>query len=375
MKLCRSFGLRTRSGHVQTQAFEEIVARFVGAVANAGRLDGLVLDLHGAMVTDVHEDAEGEFLERLRTETGAALLIVASIDFHANVSERMVALTQGLIGYRTYPHVDMRETGARAARYLDEMLRRTLRPAKVWQRVNYLVSLPNQSTLTNPARGIIEKLKALENEAGVMSLTWTGGFPLADVPDCGQAVLVYGDDEGATTSVAARLASALESAEAGFGTRIWDDREAVDWALREVPNARGPIVLADTQDNPGGGGGSDTTGLLRRFVDAGAQDAVVAVVNDPEAANAAHRAGAGSSMDLVLGGRAILPGGVAGEPWRGSIVVERLASGQFTGTGPMWGGSPIDLGLTALLRTGGVRVIVASRKMQAADQSFSATLA
>lgn len=143
----------TPSGHVQTLAFEEIVARFVAAIGDAGRLDGLVLDLHGAMVTDVHEDAEGEFFERLRADAGAALPIVASLDFHANVSERMVALTEGLVGYRTYPHVDMRETGERAARYLDEMLRRALRPAKVWRRVNYRVSLPNQSTLTNPARG------------------------------------------------------------------------------------------------------------------------------------------------------------------------------------------------------------------------------
>lgn len=362
----------TPSGRVESRAFEDITARFLTACERAGPLDGLLLDLHGAMATDIHDDAEGEFLARLRHTLGSELPLVATLDFHANVSGRMFDLSDGLVVYRTYPHIDMRQTGERAARFLDRQLRSGRRPFKVWQRVDYLVTLPNQSTLAQPAKGIVDELTAMEQTQGLWSLSWAGGFPLADVPDAGQTVLAYGDHHAAAVSAVGTLCSRLFAAEPEFGSKIWGDQEAVAWAMSELPNAHGPIILADTQDNPGGGGSSDTTGLLRCLIDAKAKNAVVAVVVDPATAQAAHAAGRGVAIDVQLGGRAALPAERLGEPWCGEAVVEQLGDGQFTGSGPMWGGSPIDLGPTALLRIGDVRVVVASRKMQAADQAIFA---
>jgi len=360
----------TPSGRVEDRAFEAICGGFLEELAAAGPVDALYLDLHGAMATASHDDGEGAFLRRLRERLGPDVPIVASLDLHANVSPDMVALSDGLVGYRTYPHVDMAETGARAARLLHARLRRGAPWAKAWRRLDYLVALTSQCTLAEPAAGLYAELAALEREAGLASLSWTGGFALADVADCGQAVLAYGDTPAQAEAAVERFARRLAAAEPQFRQRIWDDGEAVAHAVARAAAGRGPVVLADTQDNPGGGGSSDTTGLLRALVAAGARDAVVALLRDPEAVRQAHAAGEGATLHLALGGKTPDQAGRPGVPCAGPYRVERLTDGRFTGTGPMWGGSPIDLGPTALLRLGGVQVIATSGKMQAADQSI-----
>ncbi|WP_459618309.1 M81 family metallopeptidase [Bordetella sp. 2513F-2] len=360
----------TPSGRVEDSAFDAICERFLRALESAGPLDGVYLDLHGAMATTTFDDAEGEFLRRLRARLGPELPIVASLDLHANVSAAMVTLADGLVGYRTYPHIDMVQTGARAARLLHARLVRGVPLAVAWRPLDFLVPLSSQCTLAEPAAGLYAKLEALERELGLASLSWTGGFPLADVPDCGQAVLAYGETSSQVEAAVQRYSQCVAEQETAFQQRIWDDAEAVAHVMPRAAAGHGPIVLADTQDNPGGGGASDTTGLLRALVAAGAQNAVVAMIRDGEAVRRAYAAGASASVHLALGGRTPDATGHPGVPCTGLYEVERLTDGRFTGTGPMWGGSPIDLGPTALLRLGGVRVIVTTGKMQAADQSI-----
>ncbi|VFR27727.1 MlrC [plant metagenome] len=359
----------TPSGRVTDEAFDDISARLRAALDAAGPLDGLYLDLHGAMATASHDDGEGELLRRLRAQLGEALPIVASLDYHANVSRQMVALADGLVGYRSYPHIDMSDTGARAARFLHERLARGRPYRKAWRQLDFLIPLTSQCTLAEPAAGTVQALADTERELGLASCSWLGGFALTDIPDCGQTVLAYGDDTGQAEQAVTRLARHLAAAEPAFNQPILDDDDAAAHALRHAGDG-GPIILADTQDNPGGGGASDTTGLLRALIRHGAPSAVVATVCDPAAAQAAHQAGVGATLRLALGGRTALADGTPGQPCEAEFVVERVTDGRFTGTGPMWLGAPIDLGPTALLRVGGVRVIVASEKMQAADQSL-----
>ena len=358
------------SGPVTADAFERLAGMLVDDLAAAGPLDGLYLDLHGAMVTEHLEDGEGELLRRLRA-VAPRLPLIAALDLHANLSLAMVELSDVLVAYRTYPHIDLAATGARCLPLLERvMVGRPLH--KAWRRVGYLVPLPWQCTTIEPGRGLYALVDELEGQ-GVASASICMGFPPADTPVCGPAVLAYAAERGAADAAADRLADAFAAAEPRFAGKLWDAAEAVAYATAQ-PEGR-TLILADTQDNPGGGGSSDTTGLLVALIDAGARDALLALLCDPQAAAAAHAAGEGAILrGLALGGRHG-PKGVY--PLVGDFEVMRLGDGRFTATGPMYGGNRMELGPMALLRScaaPGVEVALASRRLQAADRAILAHL-
>ncbi len=352
------------SGPVTEDAFERLAAMLLEDLAAAAPLDALFLDLHGAMVTDHLPDGEGELLRRVRGLVGG-IPVVAALDLHANLSEAMVALSDALVAYRTYPHIDLAATGARCLPLLERLLAGE-RLAKAWRRIDFLVPLPWQCTTIEPASGLYALLDRLE-AAGAESASICMGFPPADTPVCGPAVLAYAGDPATAEQTADRLAGAFAAAEPRFAGRLWRAEDAVAHAMA-VPHR---IILADTQDNPGGGGSSDTTGLLAALIAARAEGALLALLCDPEAAAAAHAVGAGGVLRrLPLGGRHG-PSGVV--PLVGDFAVLRCGDGRFTATGPMYGGNRMELGPMALLRSEaapGVEVAVASRRLQAADRAI-----
>lgn len=354
----------TPSAHVTEDAYERIVGMLLEDLKAAGRLDGIFLDLHGAMVTEHLDDGEGELLRRVRTVVGPDIPIVTSLDLHANVTRQMIDLADVMIAYRTYPHIDMAETGQRAAEVLHSLLSGAKKPNKQLEKLPFLIPLPWQCTMTEPGGAVYRDLERIERETGV-SLSFTPGFPAADIEDCGGVVFGYGADPGRTREAVHGLAASICRREGEFAGRIFDADEGVAEALRRP--AGKPIVLADTQDNPGAGGSSDTVGLLEALVRAKVPDAALAVMWDPASAAAAHAAGKGATVTLDLGGKS---GGAGQRPFHGSFVVEALGTGEFTGTGPMYGGAHMKLGPMALLRIGGVRVVTATRKVQAADQAI-----
>jgi microcystin degradation protein MlrC len=355
----------TPSAHVTDDAYERIVGMMLDDLRAAGPVDGVYLDLHGAMVTEALEDGEGELLRRVRGIVGPSVPVVASLDLHCNLTPEMVAHADALVAYRTYPHVDMAETGARAARLLGEFLAGRGPRGKAFRQADFIIPINFQCTLMEPARSLYRLVAA---EAGeVASASFTPGFPAADIHHCGPAVVAYAGSQAAADAAADRLIAAVRAAEPDFAGRILDPDEAVREAMEKAARATRPIVLADTQDNPGAGGTSDTVGLLEALVRHDAQGAVLAIVADREAATAAHEAGTGATIDLALGGKSGAPGQA---PYLGRFTVERLGDGVFTGTGPMYRGVPCRLGRMALLRLGGVRVIVAEKKLQAADQAI-----
>jgi microcystin degradation protein MlrC len=352
------------SGPATEDAFERLSAMLLEDLRAAGRLDALFLDLHGAMVTEHLPDGEGELLRRVR-ERVDGIPVVAALDLHANLSEAMVAASDALVAYRTYPHIDLAATGARCVPLLERLLAGE-RFAKAWRRVDFLVPLPWQCTNIEPGRGLYALLDEVE-AAGAVSASICMGFPPADTLVCGPAVLAYASDPACAAAAVDRLADAFARAEPRFAGRLWRSDEAVAHVMA-VPRR---IILADTQDNPGGGGSSDTTGLLAALIAARAESALLALLYDPEAAGAAHAVGAGGVLrGLRLGGRHG-PAGV--EPLVGDFTVLRLGDGRFTATGPMYGGNRMELGPIALLRScsaPGVELAVASRRMQAADRAI-----
>jgi microcystin degradation protein MlrC len=356
----------TPLAHVEREAYERIAAMLLDDIRKALPLDGLYLDLHGAMVAEHLEDGEGELLARIRKLVGERLPIVVGLDLHANVTEAMVRHASALVAFRTYPHVDMAETGARAARLLDRLVAGT--PCfKALRKIPFLIPLTWQCTLIEPAASIYRRLDELEREPGMLSLSFTPGFPPADIYECGPAAVAQATSQAAADRAADALAELVEASEPAFAGHLWQPDEAVREAVRLSGTATRPVVLADTQDNPGAGTNSDTMGLFEALVRGRAEGAVVGLVCDPESAARAHEAGEGAVVELALGNKSGLPGLV---PCRGNFKVERLGSGRFTATGPFYRGSRMQLGAMALLEHKGVRVAVSSRKQQAADRSM-----
>jgi microcystin degradation protein MlrC len=360
-----AWGAASPSAHVTKDAFERIGGEIVARVAAAMPVDGVYLDLHGAMVTEHLDDGEGELLARVRRVVGPRVPVVASLDLHANMSQAMIDQSDGMVAYCTYPHVDMAPTGARAAGLLDHMLATPRAHAKVFQPLDFLTGLPAQCSFLEPAKSLYELLARLEREHDAV-LSFTPGFPMADIPDCGMAVFGYGTDAGRTRAAVAALAAAVNDAEPQFRMELFDARAGVARAkARGAPGS--PVVLADPQDTPGAGGNGDTTGLLRALLDADARDAVLGLLVDGASARQAHEVGTGRTSAFHLGETSGVPGHV---PLDGEFAIETLTDGRFTCTGPMFKGFRMDLGPMAVLRQGGVRVVVASKKVQAADQAM-----
>lgn len=352
------------SGRTTADAFERIVGWLLEDLRAALPVDAVFLDLHGAMVTEHLGDGEGELLRRLCEVVGPDLPVVAALDLHANVSAEMVAHSDALVAYRTYPHIDMAGTGARCLPVIERLLAGE-RLAKDFRRGEYLVGLPWQCTSIEPGRSLYAEAGALEAACGG-PVSVAMGFPAADTACCGPTFLAYGPGAEAAVETLARTYATVEPSYAG---RLWRPEEAVARAM--AARSGRPVVLADTQDNPGGGGTGDTTGLLAAMIALAPEDAVLALMCDAAAAAAAHAAGQGGMLrQLPLGGRHG-PEGVA--PIVGDWEVVRLGDGRFLATGPFYGGNRMDLGPMAALRplaAPGVTVLVATRRVQAADQAM-----
>jgi microcystin degradation protein MlrC len=352
------------SGPVTRDAFERIALILLEDLAAAMPLDAVYLDLHGAMVAEHFDDADGELLRRVRARVGGSVPILASLDLHANVSQAMLDHASVLLAYRAYPHVDMAETGVRAARLAARLigkppLRRALR------HLDFLIPLTSQCTLIEPMRTTMAHAAERERD-GVVSLHFTPGFPLADVPECGPSVFGYGEDES-IARVVNELADEVTATESAVSGRFWSVTDAVGRALEVARMGLGPVILVDTQDNPGAGGNGDSTSIIRALIEGRAEGVVAGLICDPETARQAHAAGAGQRLRAALGAKSGFPGEV---PIEAEFTVETLGNGRFTGTGPFYLGTRMDLGPMACLRTDGVRIVVASRKQQAADQAM-----
>ncbi len=200
------------SAQVTREAFEIIAERIVAGLRCAGDLDGVFLDLHGAMVAEHLDDGEGEIVRRVRAMVGPGVPIVAALDLHGNISRDFVETVDGLVAFRTYPHVDMADTGAAAAELLDHVMTTGKRPAKAFRRMSYLVPIPFQSTDMAPAKGLYEALAAVERD-GALSVSLFMGFPAADIPCCGPTAIAFADTQVAADSAADSIAAAYEAAE------------------------------------------------------------------------------------------------------------------------------------------------------------------
>jgi microcystin degradation protein MlrC len=366
------------SNRITAEAFARIAREIEDDLRSAwqggaGGLDGIFLDLHGAAVAECAADAEGELLARLRVIVGPELPIVASLDLHANVTRRMLGLANGLSAYRTYPHVDMVATGERAAAML---ARRLAEPGRRWhtaaRRVPFLLPLNAQCTLMEPAASVIAELQRLESRSGA-ELNFAMGFSAADFAECGPVVFGHGLDEHSLEGALAALQDAVVGRRREWAAQFLAPVEAVERAVTLASPDHGPVVIADTQDNPGAGGDANTTGMLHALLAARAGHRLggrvaLGLLFDPDSARAAHAAGLGARLNLSLG-RAVptWDGTPTDPPVACEARVLALHNGTLRLHGPMTAGSTVRLGPCACVEVEGVRVLLASAKAQMLD--------
>ncbi|MDE0298737.1 MAG: M81 family metallopeptidase [Candidatus Poribacteria bacterium] len=351
----------TPARRVEQDAYETLKSEFLNLLSGAGEIDGMALDLHGAMVTEEIEDAEADLISSVREIVGSRPIVV-TFDLHANITPDTVKHPDVIIGFDTYPHVDTYERGVEALEILHKTVLGEIRPTMAYRQLPLLMSPPAQCTMRQPASDLVKKLHSLESEEGVVTATLSMGFPFADIQNAGVSVLVTtdGNRELAERKVD-EFARHIWSIRETFRMNLVSIEEAIEYANQ---SAGQPIVLAEGADNPGGGGPCDGTFILRAFVEAGVQDAVVAIIADPESVARAIAAGVGNRVTLNVGGKT---DDMHGEPLALDAYVKTISDGVYVRKGPMARGAIDRMGRTAVIKIGGVEVILTEERSQPLD--------
>ncbi len=356
-------------GLVTDRAFERVVTSIEDALAKETP-DAIVLDLHGAMVTESHDDGDGAVLERVRAAAGPDMPIIATLDLHANVGPQMLANATALIPFDTYPHIDNAERGDEAVRLAVRAAAGEVRPMMASRKLPVLPDGPRQFSGAEPTRSIMQLVHAVEQRPGVLTAGVCFAFPWADCPFPGMTVTVVtdGGPELAAT-YANEIGDYIWSRHKEFRTHLWRVEEAIHEAMT---TEGGPVVLADLGDNPGGGTAADGTSILWGLMDLGAEGAVVSTICDPEVVALAFEAGEGATIETMLGAKTDERHGY---PIPIKATVKRLSNGEFVYDGPMDRWVHDTLGRTAVLGVQGryghvVDAIVCERRVQSLDTAI-----
>ena len=350
------------SGPVHDAAFEHICERICDGVAEG--CDAILLDLHGAMVTESLDDGEGELLRRVRA-VAPGVPVGLALDMHTNLYPDMVELATVLAGYQTYPHVDHYQTGVRAAKPILALLDGKASPVMAWGNRPMLPHVMRQSSEDEPNRALQQRCRAME-EDGALAATLFTGFPHADIRNAGVSCVVVTDGD---RPLAEQYRDELLD-------EAWRQREAFVYQVEPLAESiaragrctEGPVVLLDHYDNCASGGTMDTMTVLQAILDAGLEDVAVFAIHDPQAVLAMIASGIGSEVTLPLGGKIAMPAiGLEGTPLEVSGRVKLVSDGRYRNRGPAYKGVLMDMGPSVVLDTGRVEIVVISRHQEPND--------
>jgi len=368
------------TGIIAKDVYERFKSEMLRRIREAGRLDGLLLDLHGAMVAEGTPDAEGFLLRELRDELGEAASIMAVLDIHGNITDLKIENADALLGYKTNPHVDLYERGRKAAQLLLAKLRGEIKPIMRLRRLPMLGLNLGMSTWTYnpdeerllPFSRIMRQVSEMERLKGILDISVFIGFPYSDIPECLTSVVVITDDDAQLAEEKAEEISKI----------VWNSRrefiemrplvpvdEAVEIAMKAP---KGPVILVDVGDNSGGGAPCDNTVILEALLRKGAEDAVVAI-RDPDAVSKAFSAGVGTTIEIEIGGKIDTR---FYSPVKVKARVKTLFDGKYIIRGPHHGGymtrdqllpkeawKTADVGRTAVLEASGIEIIISERRV------------
>lgn len=356
------------SGPVEQAVFEEVVARITEGLRAALPVDGVFLSLHGAATATAEPDPDGVLLAAVRALVGPEVPVIATLDLHANVSRRMVDEADVLIAYRTNPHVDMIERGMDAAFAMRAMLG-GMRPKPAFVKLPMITPAVAMNTDQGPYADIIAYGQSRIDHT-ILDVSVVANFSLGDTPKNGLSVIVTAKGDKARA----------EAVAIDVATRLWEMRERFRITLTPLETAvamakdagtdpsRQALLFADVADNPGGGGRGNTTFILRAFHAAGVEGALFGIQNDPRLAAEAHALGVGARFTARFNRAEPHP---MSEAFEAEAVVEALSDGEIVGRRGIYAGRRVLLGPTALLRLGGIRVIVVTNRRQFAEPAMA----
>ena len=347
-------------GIVARAVFDTAVKCLEETLDRENNVNGILLALHGAMVVEQEEDGEGKLLEILRKKVGFNIPIIASLDLHANVTQKMMANADAFFPFDYYPHTDTYDAGMRAALCMRDTLLGKIKPCMRYCKLDFL--MPYMPTVIEPMKGIVAKAQSFRMNGKILNVNVCHGFFAADIYEQGVSVLAVTDND---PDLAQRVADDI-------GGQIWDNRKHfkreftdLDDAIDELnTSCKHPLVFADVADNPGSGATGDTTVLLRRLIERNVQDVAFAIIYDPETVEQAEKAGVGSTIDVKLGGKQCPD--IGGGPICEKAYVKLISDGVHY-TKDFCPGTICNLGKTAVLIINGIEILTTSVRTQAWD--------
>lgn len=348
-------------GPVTGEMYHLALTEMIRTLREKGPFDGMLINMHGAMVADEHLDAEGDFLEALRAEAGNEIPIMVTLDLHGNLTHKMVHYATALIPCEEYPHTDCFELGIDTARLMKETLEGRCHPQMAFHPIPYF--LPLFPTKFPEMAKFLEMARSMQMQADVCFARISHGFFPANIPEMGMGVVVITNGKKAK---AERLAKQL-------GEAIWEGRDTLvrhytplDEALDLLDDQlQGPVVLGDGSDNPGAGGLCDTTHILKRVLERGISGAAFAVICDPASVKACEEAGEGASVCLNIGGTS--DARLSGGPLRVEGNVIRILDGKYRNRDRMERGILVNMGECAVIQVAGNYVVLSSERTQVLD--------
>jgi microcystin degradation protein MlrC len=352
-------------GRLERPAYNVLRDELISRLQSAGRLDGLLLALHGAMCLEDEDDGDGALLADVRAAVGSDCLIFVTHDLHANLTKKVTELSDGVVGYHTTPHVDHRSTGVRAARLLLRSLVTGVRPRNYFRKIPIMAPSVNMNTSRQPLGPIIQRAQRCEENPLTPSISAFWMQPWLDVEEAGAAVNVvcYGAAEDAFT-VLKELGDAMWATRDELSLTLWSARDAIRDAVGQTD---GPNIFADTGDAPSGGAAGDSNYLLKELLSEGVADTTLLTLTDAEAARKMHAAGEGSALELRLGGsidqKHFAPASFSGR-------VARLSDGRFRYSGEIANGQEAEMGLAGIFEIGSLKLVVHERPVFTHDPAL-----
>lgn len=351
----------TPSGPVTEDVYNYVLDNIEKCIEKNKPIDGVLLNCHGAMVAEGHDDGEGDLFEFIRKLVGDEIPLISTLDLHANVTDKMASLATALIPYEKYPHIDTYETGYDAAMIMAKTLLGEMKPIMEYRKIPYLLPLlQDNSPQMMPLYAETEKLKKQKNS---VSIRFAHGFFPADIKELGMAVLAVTDGD---KELAEKSADALYKTICDNIPNLKTDYMTIDEALNRVGiSQNGPVVIADSSDNPGAGGLGDTTHILRAILEKGISGAAIATITDPKSVEKCIEAGVGEEVELELGGWSAKE--YSGGPLKVKAYVKRLTDGKYISKAKMSYGMEFNHGKTAVVEIGGNTVLVTEIARQPYD--------
>ncbi len=351
------------SGPVDGAAYDRFCDVICSTVAKG--CDAIFLDLHGAMVVkDRTGDGEGTLLEKVRAAAPDTPIAV-SLDLHANVTEKMVSNANVIAGYKTYPHIDMYETGELAGSILLRYLKGEVNPVMVWGNVPILAQTLKMNTAEGAMKDFADAARQVQRD-GALAASAFGGFPMADIPEAGMSSIVVTDgDRAAAQTARDHILSVAWSQKEDF---VWRDEPLEDAIAAAKRMTDGPVLLLDHPDNCASGATQDTMHVLKEALRQGLTGIAVGPIRDPEAADILIKAGVGAQVSLPVGGKMDMPAiKRKGEPLQLSGTVRNITDGEYTITGPQFTGVRAAMGRTVVFDTGAAEIVITERLQEPWD--------